>query len=195
MNKQNTLKYINPTILSVLVIYPLILVVLGGFYIKKYGLGMFEIGLFLLGYYFSQIIVCLAMHRLWSHRSFKTNKFVEFILALFAAGLLQGSTLAWVSMHYLHHRFTDTEKDPHSPLKYNSKIIGFFWSHVGWLFKGRDELKSYNHIEQAVIARLGKNKILMWQYKYYFLIALFMNTLVPSLVGYFCGNFEVIPFP
>ncbi|PRQ52679.1 putative acyl-CoA desaturase [Rosa chinensis] len=36
------------------------------------------------------------------------------------------SPLDWVSIHRSHHQFTDTVKDPHSPVR------GFWFSHVGW---------------------------------------------------------------
>ena len=32
--------------------------------------------------------------------------------------------------HRLHHAFTETDGDPHSP------IHGTYWSHMGWIFRG-----------------------------------------------------------
>ena len=37
----------------------------------------------------------------------------------------------WVKFHRLHHRFMDTDADPH-----NSKR-GFFFSHIGWLMMSK----------------------------------------------------------
>lgn len=39
----------------------------------------------------------------------------------------QKSIYGWARDHRVHHRFTDTDADPH-----NSKR-GFFFSHIGWL--------------------------------------------------------------
>lgn len=39
----------------------------------------------------------------------------------------QNSMFIWVRDHRLHHRYSDTDGDPH-----NSKR-GFFFCHIGWL--------------------------------------------------------------
>jgi len=41
---------------------------------------------------------------------------------------IQGDPIEWVSSHRYHHRFCDTENDPHTPYE------GLWWSHMGWLF-------------------------------------------------------------
>ncbi|MDP3921073.1 MAG: chalcone isomerase family protein [Candidatus Omnitrophota bacterium] len=66
-------------------------------------------------------------HRYFSHRSFKTSRIFQFILAFLGACSLQKDALWWAAHHRNHHRYADTELDPHSPI-----IHGFFWSHVGW---------------------------------------------------------------
>ena len=55
----------------------------------------------------------IALHRLWSHQSFKTTKTKEFILHLVALPLLYGSSLTYVGVHREHHQYADTDKDPH----------------------------------------------------------------------------------
>ncbi|MEY3197243.1 MAG: hypothetical protein RLZZ59_611, partial [Pseudomonadota bacterium] len=142
------------------------------------------------GYYVANISVGLGLHRLWAHGAYKANKYVEFILALFAAGTLQGPALVWASDHYKHHTFTDKEGDPHSPLKYKSKWKGFFWSHIGWMIYGNGPSKQ---IDKITMKKLGSNKILRWQMKYYWQIAAFMNTILPICVGYlFLPNLQGI---
>ncbi len=93
-----------------LIIYPLILIYLGVKYYINNSIGFFELGLFASGYYGSLFAVCIGLHRLWAHGSFKTNKVVEFILVMFSAGSLQGPALSWASNHYDHHTYTDKEK-------------------------------------------------------------------------------------
>lgn len=72
----------------------------------------------------------LGYHRLLTHRGFKTPRWVERTLATFGTLALQSGPIAWVTTHRLHHAFTDTDKDPHSPRN------GVIWSHIGWIFKG-----------------------------------------------------------
>lgn len=72
----------------------------------------------------------LGYHRLLTHRGFKTPRWVERTLATFGTLALQSGPIAWVTTHRLHHAFTDTDKDPHSPRN------GVIWSHIGWIFSG-----------------------------------------------------------
>jgi len=71
--------------------------------------------------------VTAGYHRYFSHRSFKTSRAFQFIMALLAQTCMQRGVLWWASHHRDHHRFSDTPKDLHSPLQ-----RGFWWSHLGW---------------------------------------------------------------
>jgi stearoyl-CoA desaturase (delta-9 desaturase) len=181
---KSMLKNIDWRALFVLIIYPIILIFLIIQYCSSQTIGMFEIGLLVAGYYGSNISVGVGLHRLWSHQTFKTNKFVEFILVMTSSGTLQGPVLSWASDHFKHHTYTDQDKDPHSPLKFENKILGFLWSHLGWMLIG----KNYKQIDRVTMVKLGRSNILKWQLKYYWQIALFMNTVIPALVGYLFGG-------
>lgn len=67
-------------------------------------------------------------HRYFSHRSFKTSRFFQFVLAFLGACSLQKDPLWWAAHHRQHHRFADTEFDAHPP-----GVRGFFWAHMGWV--------------------------------------------------------------
>jgi stearoyl-CoA desaturase (delta-9 desaturase) len=175
---------INPLVFFTLIVYPLIILSLAIYYGCNFNITGMEIALLLSGYYVANISVGIGLHRLWSHATFKTNKIVEFILALFAAGTLQGPALAWASDHFRHHTYTDQENDPHSPKKYKNKFLGFFWSHMGWMLYS----PTLKQIDRVTLVKLGRNKILRWQMKYYWYIALIMNLVVPPLVGYLAGG-------
>lgn len=66
-------------------------------------------------------------HRYFSHRAFKTSRFMQFVFALLGATAVQRGPLWWASMHRHHHANSDRVEDAHSPVHH-----GFFWSHVGW---------------------------------------------------------------
>ncbi|MBF8246694.1 MAG: fatty acid desaturase [Rickettsia sp.] len=178
----NYIKSLNINILSclVLVIYPILLLCLLIHYVFNFDLKILHLIIFLLGYYIANISVGVGVHRLWAHASFKAHPIVEFLLAMFFSGTMQGPILSWVSNHIDHHSFTDTDKDPHTPLRYKSKIMGFLWSHIGWMLVGEGSFKSINRI---TIKKLGKNKILRFQLKYYWQCVLFMNLIFPFLLG------------
>ncbi|XP_022143593.1 palmitoyl-monogalactosyldiacylglycerol delta-7 desaturase, chloroplastic-like [Momordica charantia] len=74
------------------------------------------------------IAISVSYHRNLAHRSFKLPKWLEYLLAYWAAHALQGDPIDWVSTHRCHHQYVDSERDPHSP------IYGFWFSHLIWLF-------------------------------------------------------------
>ena len=72
--------------------------------------------------------VTTGYHRLLAHRSFKTNRPIQFLLALAGSLAVQGGPLWWVAHHRAHHRDTDNEEDIHSPV-----TKGMWHSHMGWM--------------------------------------------------------------
>ncbi len=78
-------------------------------------------------------------HRLLTHKSFKTNRWVRVCLVLLGA-VHSGSPLFWVGLHRLHHTRSDSDDDPHSP------IHGFWWAiPVGSWVAGTGEWRSLLH--------------------------------------------------
>ncbi|MBR8831327.1 MAG: hypothetical protein N5P05_002116 [Chroococcopsis gigantea SAG 12.99] len=71
--------------------------------------------------------VTLGFHRLVSHRSFTTPKFIEYLLIFFGSLACQGGPITWIGLHRIHHKYSDTDPDPHDSNK------GFWWSHMGWM--------------------------------------------------------------
>jgi stearoyl-CoA desaturase (delta-9 desaturase) len=69
-----------------------------------------------------------AYHRYFAHRSYKTSRPFQFLLAWLGCSALQKGPLWWAAHHRQHHRFSDTDEDPHSP-----HATSFWWSHVGWI--------------------------------------------------------------
>ncbi|WP_341790292.1 acyl-CoA desaturase [Rickettsia endosymbiont of Polydrusus tereticollis] len=179
------LSKVNKPALFTLIFYPILLAVLLTKYWLNHGIGWTEIILTISSYYIYNITVGVGLHRLWSHNAFKINKFVEFILVMLSAGTLQGPALSWASNHYKHHAHTDKDQDPHSPSKFDNKLVGFLWSHLGWMLIGEG---SYKSIDRITWVKLGRNKLLKWQLKYYWQIAVFMNVIVPLFIGYLIGG-------
>lgn len=164
-----------------LVIYPVFLISLAIYYGMNYDIGSYQILIAVVGYYGSNIAVGVGLHRLWSHNSFKASKLVEVILMFLTAGTLQGPVLAWASDHYKHHSFTDKEEDPHSPLQKGGGIKGFLWAHIGWMLIGESRFK---HIDRITMVKLGRNSLLRFQLKYYWELAIFMNLILPIIIGF-----------
>ncbi|MCO5167584.1 MAG: acyl-CoA desaturase [Planctomycetes bacterium] len=72
--------------------------------------------------------ITAGYHRYFSHRSFRTSRAFQFVLALLGTLAIQKGVLWWAAHHRRHHRESDQEGDVHSPVR-----RGFWWSHVGWI--------------------------------------------------------------
>jgi len=72
--------------------------------------------------------ITICYHRLLTHRSFKTPKWLERSWVVVSLCCLQDTPAKWVANHRHHHSAADEQPDPHSPL------VSFLWSHVGWLY-------------------------------------------------------------
>ena len=57
----------------------------------------------------------IGFHRLLTHRGFKTPKWMEYFLTICGMLAMEGSSVAWVATHRIHHAYTDREGVPHSP--------------------------------------------------------------------------------
>lgn len=67
-------------------------------------------------------------HRYFSHRSFKTSRWAQFLFGVLGNASVQRGPLWWAAHHRHHHRHSDGDDDVHSPHQ-----DGFLWSHVLWL--------------------------------------------------------------
>ncbi|MCG8435557.1 MAG: acyl-CoA desaturase [Gammaproteobacteria bacterium] len=65
-------------------------------------------------------------HRYFSHKAFRTSRFIQFIFAVIGAAATQRGPLWWAAHHRDHHSHSDTPEDVHTPKH------GFIWSHMGW---------------------------------------------------------------
>ncbi len=74
--------------------------------------------------------VTAGYHRYFAHRSFRTGRVFQFILAFFGSLSVQGGVLWWVSHHREHHKHTETHKDIHSPTMH-----GMWMAHMGWMMQ------------------------------------------------------------
>jgi stearoyl-CoA desaturase (delta-9 desaturase) len=86
--------------------------------------------------------ITAGYHRYFSHRSFKTSRPVQFMLALMGTLSLQKGVLHWAANHRDHHKYSDKPEDLHSPVQ-----KGFWWSHVGWIMSDKYVETRWNRIK------------------------------------------------
>jgi len=90
---------------------------------------MLVIIFFIILWYLSLFSQSFFQHRYAAHGAFKMNKGWEkffFILTYITQGSSYMSPRAYGIMHRLHHAYTDTEKDPHSP-SFSKNIFSMMW--------------------------------------------------------------------
>jgi stearoyl-CoA desaturase (delta-9 desaturase) len=98
------------------------------------------IGVLWVGFSWTALAVCLALyvirmftitgvyHRYFSHRSYQTSRWFQFVLAFLGTTSAQKGPIWWASHHRHHHQHSDTEEDIHPP-----RLYGLWWAHVGWV--------------------------------------------------------------
>jgi stearoyl-CoA desaturase (delta-9 desaturase) len=104
------------------------------------GITTTAVALFFVTFFGRMWAVTAGYHRYFSHRSFRMNRFWGAVLAFAGTTAAQKGPLWWAAHHRNHHRYSDTERDIHSPKK------GFWWSHVVWILCDK-----YNKSDQSLI--------------------------------------------
>ncbi|NQZ18375.1 MAG: fatty acid desaturase, partial [Bdellovibrionales bacterium] len=120
--------------------------------------------------------VDIGVHRYFSHKSFQTTPKFKWFFAFCMTLSTIGSPLAWLGMHRMHHQFSDTEKDPHTPIRENqSRFMSFVYAYFGLWNRYTAELK---YIRDA-----RKQDMHKFFHFYYFLVIL-SYVLVLGLVSW-----------
>lgn len=96
-------------------------------------------------------VVSAYYHRSLSHKSWKAPEWLQKVLLVFGATFALSPALVWVDIHRKHHRYADTEKDPHGPMAGFRKNI----------------FLSYAVTDMKSVRRELRNQLLLWQAKYY----------------------------
>lgn len=129
---------------------------------------------------FCELSITAGYHRLWSHKAYEANVVVRFFYAIGGAFAVQNSALHWCSDHRIHHRYVDqNDKDPYSANR------GFWYSHIGWMLR---EYQASRYSDYKNVADMQRDKIVVWQHKYYLTLVLLTNLGIPLLVGFLLGD-------
>lgn len=154
-------------------------------YFLEHGVGILEVSLLLGLYGITQMFgMSLGLHRYFSHGSFRASPCLRVFLAIAAAMSALGPIQKWVADHRRHHRFSDREGDPHSPVSPQTGGLGLLWAHLAWFFAAE---------RTAVCAyadELKKDRFISFIDRFY-PVSLGVSILLPGLVGLAVrGNIE-----
>ncbi len=136
-------------------------------------------------YYVRMFFVTAGYHRYFAHRTYKTSRVFQFLLAFFAQSSTQKGALWWAAHHRIHHKMSDKPGDIHS-----MKLDGFWWSHMGWILSTKHEATSWEEIPD-----LAKYPELRWLNRWHVVptivlaVGLWLVGSWPALVwGYFVST-------
>ncbi|XP_043495552.1 acyl-CoA Delta-9 desaturase-like [Polistes fuscatus] len=126
--------------------------------------------------------ITAGAHRLWAHKAYKAKWPMRVILMILQTLSFQKSIYDWVRNHRVHHKFTDTDADPH-----NSKR-GFFFSHIGWLLmRKHPDVKTKG--ATIDLSDLEKDPVVVWQRRYYKIFMPLVCFIIPTWIPvYFWGE-------
>ncbi|KAJ2655626.1 stearoyl-CoA 9-desaturase [Coemansia sp. RSA 1199] len=124
-------------------------------------------------YLISGLGITAGYHRLWAHTAYSATYPLQVFLALAGSAAVQGSIFWWARDHRVHHRYTDTFRDPYNALE------GFWHSHLGWMLVKKDRRR----LGYADTSDLKTDPVIRWQHKYYPLLVLTFGVFVPILIA------------
>jgi stearoyl-CoA desaturase (delta-9 desaturase) len=103
--------------------WPLVLLALGGYVLRMWA-------------------ITVGYHRYFAHRTFRTSRVFQFVLAMLGSTAMQNGPIWWASWHRRHHKYVDTFDDPHSP-----RVFGFWYAHVAWIFDPLNDTTDLSNVK------------------------------------------------
>ncbi|KDR15981.1 acyl-CoA Delta(11) desaturase-like isoform X2 [Zootermopsis nevadensis] len=125
--------------------------------------------------------ITAGAHRLWSHRAYKATWPLRVFLVLLQTLAFQTSAHEWVRNHRVHHKFSDTDADPHNVNR------GFFFTHYGWMLTKKHPAVKENG-KKVDSSDLDADPLLIFQKRYYMIIMPILCFVIPTAVPVFVWN-------
>ncbi|XP_055921657.1 acyl-CoA Delta-9 desaturase [Eupeodes corollae] len=122
-----------------------------------------------------------GVHRLWTHKSFKANVPLRVILMACFSLSGQNTIYDWVRDHRVHHKFSETDADPHNSNR------GFFFAHVGWLMmlKHPEVLRRGRQLDMSDVL---SDPVVQFHQKHFILLKLLLCFLIPTMIPVYCWD-------
>ncbi|CAG2111241.1 unnamed protein product [Medioppia subpectinata] len=117
-------------------------------------------------------------HRLWTHRSYKAKAPLQYILAFLFMMSFQHNLYKWCRNHRVHHRYSDTDADPHNIRR------GLFFAHIGWLM-----CQSHPRVLEArtkvYLDDLDWDPVVQFERRYHMTLGPIVWGVLPVLIPYY----------
>jgi len=128
-----------------------------------------------------------GFHRLFSHQAFRVPNWLAALIGIAGCMAAQGPILFWAATHRMHHAYTDTPQDPHSPR--TDRLGWWAWTrsiwhgHVGWLFSIRRKNWA------AFVPDLLRSRTVVWVNQHY-LLWVAIGIAMPTALGAVFGGIQ-----
>ncbi|XP_050307654.1 acyl-CoA Delta-9 desaturase-like [Anthonomus grandis grandis] len=119
--------------------------------------------------------ITAGAHRLWAHRAYKANLPLRFLLVVCNTLAYQNSVIEWSRDHRVHHKFQETDADPHNAKR------GFFFSHMGWLLCRKHEQVRIKG-QGVDMSDLYADPLLRFQHKFYIPLVWMICIIIPTWI-------------
>jgi stearoyl-CoA desaturase (delta-9 desaturase) len=121
---------------------PFIIIHTGCFAVIWVGFSWFACAVAVLLYFARMFAITAFYHRYFSHRTFRTSRWAQFVFAVWGNTAMQRGPLWWAAHHRHHHQHSDDHPDVHSPT-----LKGFLWSHIGWITSPKNFPTDYSRVK------------------------------------------------
>ncbi|XP_021963229.1 acyl-CoA desaturase [Folsomia candida] len=120
-------------------------------------------------------------HRYWAHRSYRATRPLQIFLAFCQTISVQNSIYEWVRDHRVHHKFTETNADPHNAKR------GFFFAHMGWLMvrKHPDVIRKGATVDMS---DLENDPVVSFQRRHYLPLITIIAFILPTVIVAWSGE-------
>lgn len=119
-------------------------------------------------------------HRLWSHKAYKAKWPVQVLLMFLQTMAGQNSIYTWSRDHRVHHKFSETNADPHNIKR------GFLFAHMGWLCcRKHPDVKEKGKVID--MSDLEANPVVMFQHRNFWWLAA-AGVVVPTMIPVLMWN-------
>jgi stearoyl-CoA desaturase (delta-9 desaturase) len=165
------------------VVVPVLGVLLAAALLWRWGfMGWLFVALLVGGWLLTGSGITVGFHRLLTHRSFDTYRWLRLLWMGIGALAVEGSPLVWCAIHRRHHELSDRTGDPHSPHLYGERPLdmlrGLWHAQTGWLFTGYWTQPELNRYVPDLLA--DPALVLVDRLYYLFVIA---SLALPTLIG------------
>jgi stearoyl-CoA desaturase (Delta-9 desaturase) len=174
-------------ITGVVTAVPFVALIVVGWQLWNDALRWSDLVVFAICYAATGLGVTVGFHRHFTHRAFKTKRWVRGTLAILGSAAIEGPVISWVADHRKHHAFSDQQGDPHSPHVdhgggWSGALRGLWHAHVGWLF-----IHTHRGSKQRYAPDLLKDPLIRWVDRT-FPVWVAVGLLVPFALGYLVGG-------